>query len=189
MGTKICVACAEEIQELAKLCKHCHTEQSDERFSEDSSTVLIPFCDRRVPYASLNHKSLSDEDVDDVEVPVDSLEAANASSEPFSTHQIPSGGELVPRSCVWAFVAHPGFVWRSGEPERGMKFFRSIDQVAGLRLADIERYAGPPSINTAGSAGWRTLSWSENKLFSTFQVTLTFDPHYVCGGYLDILDT
>ena len=188
METKNCVACAEEIQALAKLCKHCHTEQSDQRFAAEFRTVLIPFNHRRVPYASLNQNALSEEDLDDVEVSMDSLEAKNSSSEPFSTHQIPSVGDLVPRSCVWAFISHPGFAWRTGQPERGMKFFRSISQVAGLRLSDIERYAGPPNINTTGSAGWRTLSWSDNKLFSTFQVTLTFDPHYVCGGYLDILD-
>lgn len=185
---KNCVACSEEIHAQAKLCKHCHTEQSDQRFAAKLGTVWIPFSHRRVPYASLDNKALSDVDLADVEVSVDSLEARNASSESFSTHLIPSAGDLVPRACVWAYFAHPGFAWRIGE-QSGMKFFRSIDEVTGLRLEDIERYAGAPNINVQGGGGWRTLSWSEQKLFSTFQVTLRFDPYSVCGGYIDILDT
>jgi hypothetical protein len=37
MNTKNCVACAEPIQESAKLCKHCGVMQNDERFVDISS--------------------------------------------------------------------------------------------------------------------------------------------------------
>lgn len=37
MATKECVACAEQIQENAKLCKHCGTMQHDSRFDESQN--------------------------------------------------------------------------------------------------------------------------------------------------------
>jgi hypothetical protein len=164
--------------------------QDDERFNDDKSLVTIPFANRRVAYGTFNSHTTSIEDFMDVTVPRDSIEAKQASTEAFSSQEIPAEGSMVPRDCVWACVKHPGFTWRSGKPEYGVRaFFRSIDQVAGLRLHEIEQFAGAPSVNVAGEMGWRTLSWSEPRMFSTFQVTMKFDYLQVCAGIQDILDT
>jgi hypothetical protein len=49
--TKECIACAEEILEKAKLCKHCGTTQDSQEFQDQSAKLTTHVC---------NHESLSD---------------------------------------------------------------------------------------------------------------------------------
>lgn len=56
MATKPCIACAEEIQEAAKLCKHCGTMQTDRRFQERPQVVIksVPTGERAKFVSRLN---------------------------------------------------------------------------------------------------------------------------------------
>ena len=189
--TKPCIACAEPILMSAKLCKHCKVAQNDQRFAEDTSNkVLIPFKHRRVLYASVDSKSIKEEDMQDVWVDPDSEESKLASARPFSGELPPSDGDLVPRDCVWAYARHPGYGWPGLIESSNVKtFFTTAGALTGRRLLEIQDYVGPPNVSMADSFGWPTLSWSQNGFFSTYQVTLKFDPYYVCVGLLDELST
>lgn len=188
---KACVACAEPILLNAKLCKHCKVVQNDERFLQESrNKILIPFKHRRVLYASVDSNFLKDEDMQDIWVEPDSEEAKVASSQPFSGDLPPTDGDLVPRDCVWAYARHPGYGWPGLIESSNVKtFFSSAGSLKGRRLLEIQDYVGSPNVAMADSAGWPTLSWTRGGFFSTYQITLKFDPYYVCVGVLDQLST
>lgn len=59
MATKECIACAEQIQESAKLCKHCGTMQNDRRFSDVVTPIPQPYLQQQPQNATSTVVSVS----------------------------------------------------------------------------------------------------------------------------------
>jgi RNA polymerase subunit RPABC4/transcription elongation factor Spt4 len=52
MSTKACIACAEQIQEAAQLCRYCNTEQNDPRFVPQTVNVVTSSAPKSPNYVS-----------------------------------------------------------------------------------------------------------------------------------------
>ena len=91
---KACIACAEEIQFAAKLCKHCGTEQNDPRFAPEKSSPSSPAAGLPEPQ-EVQHESRNLGDVGSNDSSAASVKKASRRSIVLTTSIILSFGLVI----------------------------------------------------------------------------------------------